>query len=55
MGNCFVYFSSGFGFVVTAIRDGQFTGESMFWSQQSVSTLVNPPFALSLILYCLDL
>ena len=45
----FVYFSSGFGFVVTAIRDGQFTGESMFWSQQSVSTLVNPPFALSLI------
>ena len=47
----FVYFSSGFGFVVTAIRDGQFTGESMFWSQQSVSTLVNPSFCTFFNLY----
>ncbi|MDP3917980.1 MAG: hypothetical protein Q8Q30_02290 [Candidatus Woesebacteria bacterium] len=45
----FVYFSSSFGFIVTFLRDGIFTGESMFWSQQSISTLVNPPFALSLI------
>lgn len=45
----FVYFSCGFGFIVTFLRDKIFTGESMFWSQQSVSTLVNPPFALSLI------
>lgn len=44
-----VYISSGFGFVVTFIREGLITGESMFWSQQSVSTLVNPPYALSLI------
>ena len=45
----FVYFSSSFGFLITFLRDGVVTGESMFWSQQSVSTLVNPPFALSLI------
>lgn len=45
----FVYFSCGFGFIITFLRDGIFTGESMFWSQQSVSTLVNPPFALSII------
>lgn len=45
----FVYFSSSFGFLVTFLRDGVFTGESMFWSQQSISTLVNPPFVMSLI------
>lgn len=45
----FVYFGGGLGFIVTFLRDGVFTGESMFWSQQSVSTLVNPPFTLSLI------
>ncbi|MFH1864186.1 MAG: hypothetical protein ABIJ85_04800, partial [bacterium] len=45
----FVFFGSGFGFVVTLLRSGVITGESMFWSQQAVSTLVNPPFALSLI------
>lgn len=45
----FVYFGSSFGFIVTFLRNGIFTGESMFWSQQAISTLVNPPFALSLI------
>lgn len=45
----FVYFSSSFGFIVTFLRNGTITGESMFWSSQSLSTLVNPPFALSLI------
>lgn len=30
-------------------------GESAFWSQQAISTLVNPPFALSLILILLGL
>lgn len=45
----FVFFGSGFGFVITLLRSGVVTGESMFWSQQAISTLVNPPFALSLI------
>lgn len=51
----FVYFSSGFGFVITFLRDGVITGESMFWSQQSVSTLINPPFVMSLIFILLGL
>lgn len=45
----FIYFSGSLGFIFTFIKDGVFSGESMFWSQQSVSSLVNPPFALSLI------
>lgn len=36
----FVYFGSSFGL----------RGESMFWAQQSISTLINPPFALSLFI-----
>ncbi|MEK7112359.1 MAG: hypothetical protein AAB875_03450 [Patescibacteria group bacterium] len=46
----FVYFGGSFGWLVTLIRGGGLGGESMFWSQQSVSTLINPPFALSLVL-----
>lgn len=46
----FVYFGGSFGWIVNLIRDGRFGGESMFWSQQAISTLINPPFALSLIL-----
>lgn len=44
----FVYFGGNFGWIVTYFRSGQLGGESMFWAQQSVSTLINPPFALSL-------
>lgn len=39
----FVYFAGSWGWIL-----GQ--GESAFWSQQAISTLVNPPFALSLVL-----
>ncbi len=45
----FVYFAGSFGWLVTLFRDKQLGGESLFWSQQSISTLINPPFALSLI------
>lgn len=51
----FVYFGSGLGFLLTFLRNGEITGESMFWSQQSLSTLVNPPLALSLIFILLGL
>ncbi|MEK7168639.1 MAG: hypothetical protein AAB778_01375 [Patescibacteria group bacterium] len=51
----FVYFSGGFGFLITFLRDRVFTGESMFWSQQAASTLINPPFAMSLIFILLGL
>ena len=41
----FTYFGGNFGWIVTLIKDGRIGGESIFWSQQSISTLLNPPFA----------
>jgi len=46
----FVYFSGSFGWIITLLRHGEIGGESLFWSQQSLSTLINPPFAASLVL-----
>lgn len=45
----FVYFGGSWGWLVGLLRTGNFGGESMFWSQQAISTLINPPFAFSLI------
>lgn len=50
LGLFFVYFGGSFGWVVNYFRKGDFGGESMFWAQQSISTLINPPFAISLVL-----
>ncbi|MDD2224578.1 MAG: hypothetical protein PHP97_00235 [Candidatus Shapirobacteria bacterium] len=49
------YFSGSFGWIYTLIKNHQIGGESLFWSMQSVSTLLNPPFALSLIVILLGL
>lgn len=46
----FVYFGGSFGWIVTLIRNQGLGGESMFWAQQQISTLINPPFAFSLLL-----
>ncbi len=46
----FIYFGGSFGWIVSLMRGNGIGGESMFWSQQSISTLINPPFALSLVL-----
>lgn len=46
----FVYFAGDFGWVLTLLRGDGFGGESLFWAQQAVSTLVNPPFAMSIVL-----
>ena len=51
----FIYFGGSFGWLVELVRNGKFGGESMFWSQQAVSTLINPPFAMSLIFILLGL
>ncbi len=51
----FIYFAGSFGWIVSLAREGQIGGESMFWSQQAISTLVNPPFALSVVLMLLGL
>lgn len=44
----FVYFGGAWGWVFGG-------GESMFWAHQAISTLINPPFALSLIFILLGL
>lgn len=46
----FVYFGGSFGWIVSFFKDRSFGGETTFWAQQSVSTLLNPPFAISLVL-----
>lgn len=44
----FVYFGGSFAWILGK-------GESAFWSQQAISTLINPPFALSLVFILLGL
>lgn len=51
----FVYFGGSFGWLVEIVKSGRLDGESMFWSQQAISTLINPPFAMSLIFILLGL
>lgn len=46
----FFYFGGSFGWLISYFRNGDFGGETMFWAQQSISTLLNPPFAISLVL-----
>lgn len=47
----FVYFGGSFGWIVSFFKDQSFGGETTFWAQQSISTLLNPPFAISLLLF----
>lgn len=49
------YFAGSFGFLVTLWRYKELGGESLFWSMQSISALINPPFALSLVILLLGL
>lgn len=44
-----LYFGGSFGWIVTFLRDRSLGGESMFWAMQGISTLLNPPFAISII------
>lgn len=49
------YFAGSFGFMITLLKDKSWGGESIFWSMQSISTLINPPFALSLVVLLLGM
>jgi hypothetical protein len=49
----FVYFLGSFGWIVEYFRNGSLSGESAFWVNQPISTNLNPPFALSLIVLIL--
>lgn len=41
--------ANSFGWLVTFVRFGNFSGESVFWAMQSPSNQINPPYNLSLI------
>lgn len=45
----FTYFGGSWGWLVNLLRHHNFGGESMFWANQSVYSLINPPYTLSLI------
>jgi hypothetical protein len=45
----FNYFGGSFGWLVTLWRQKEIGGESLFWAMQSISSLINPPFAFSLL------
>jgi hypothetical protein len=47
------YFAGSLGWLVSLVREGKMGGESLFWSMQSASVLLNPPYALSLIILLL--
>lgn len=47
----FLYFGGSFGWMVSFFRERSFGGETMFWAQQSISTLINPPFAISVVIF----
>ncbi len=51
----FVYFGGGWGWLVHLVRYGRLGGDSMFWAQSSATTLVNPPFALSIVVLLLGM
>lgn len=51
----FTFFGSNFGWVVTLIKEGQLGGDSLFWAQQATTTLINPPYAWSLVVFTLGL
>ena len=51
----FIYFGGGFGAIVTLIRGQGIAGDSMFWVQSQVTTLINPSLAFSLLLIFLSL
>lgn len=47
----FVYFGGSFGWLVSNFKHQGLGGESLFWAQQAISTLINPPFAISILLF----
>ncbi|MFZ2153347.1 MAG: hypothetical protein WAV41_04870 [Microgenomates group bacterium] len=42
-------FANSLGWIVTLIKSGSFAGETVFWSMQSPSNQINPPYILSII------
>jgi hypothetical protein len=51
----FVYFGGSWGWIIDWLRNKTLGGESIFWSNQAISSLINPPYALSIIFFLLGL
>ncbi len=51
----FIVNAGSLGFIITIIKKQPLGGESAFWANQAISTLLNPPFATSLILILISL
>ena len=47
----FIYFGGSFGWIVSYFKNRTLGGESLFWAQQGISTFINPPFAISILLF----
>ena len=47
----FIYFGGSFGWILSYFKNKTLGGESLFWAQQGISTLINPPFAISLLIF----
>jgi len=48
-------FANSFGWIISLFKNGNWSGESMFWAMQSISNQLNPPYALSLLFISLIL
>jgi hypothetical protein len=46
-----IYFGGSFGWMVSYFKNRTLGGESLFWAQQGISTFINPPFAISILLF----
>ena len=49
----FVYFGGSFGYLLTLFKGQGLGGESTFWANQPISFLINPPFAISVVIMLL--
>ncbi len=47
----FLYFGGSFGWIVSYLKDKSLGGETLFWAQQGISTLINPPFGISILIF----
>lgn len=47
----FVYFGGSFGWALSYFQTRSLGGETLFWAQQGISTLINPPYAVSILIF----
>lgn len=50
IGVILAYITGSFGYIAAQLLQKQVNGESLFWSMQAASLLLNPPFAISVVI-----